>query len=1608
MKINEGRGILASRYLVALLAPAFIAGVMQVTWPFFEHTPIVLYILAIMFCGWFGGPGPGFLSLLVSVLLIDLLFVESYFGLWPRQRVYAIRLVILITVGMVSNMLSLWIHREKRRAKANLDLTRRAEAAQRESEANYRLLFEGNPLPMWVYDLETLVFIAVNKSAIDHYGYSREEFLAMTIKDIQTPEPFNSPLEQISETSDALPAVGTWRHLKKNGSVIEVEMTLHAIEFSGKPARLVLANDITDRKRMEDAIQASEESLARAQQIAHIGNWEWDLLTGEVRWSEEMYGIYGISREEFGDTFESVARFNHPDDRERVNRHIEAGLSQRKPQNFDYRIVRPDGTIRVINAQSQVYLDESGSPVKSAGTLQDITERKRMEDLLSEKERFINQIAELSPAVISVFDLATGRDIYISPDVERLLGYTPKEIAEMENPLSTLWHPEDIPGANEIMAELKPARDGEIVEFEYRVRRRDGEWRWVATRAMPFERDEDGVVQVVTVSIDITERKQVERAQRESHKQYETLVQSIDGIVWEADPRTFIFTFVSKQAERILGFPLERWFEGPDFWPDHMHPEDRDWAVAFCVNATNRREDHQFEYRMIAADGQVVWLNDIVTVHIVDDQTVLLRGVMVDITESKRTEEKLKQSEKQLAEAQHMASVGSWNYDLQANSHTWSDEAFRICGLHPRESHPSYATFIELVHPDDREIIKEALKHALKTQEQIDCYLRIIRPDGEERIIHSRGNAISDLNGSPTRMHGTVQDVTERKQAEDELRKQKEILQKIFDYSPVMITFIGADGRTKLVNREWEQIMGWSSEEVTSGDLDVFSELHPDPAYREEVLEYIAKANTQWADFKTRVRDGRILDTRWSNVLLSDGTSIGIGRDITAWKSAEAELRESEERYRDLVESSEELICTHDLQGLVLSANRAAAVSLGYPPKEYPVTMNLRDCLAPEVRDQFDDYLNTVQKEGFAKGLMVVQTSTGERRIWEYYNTLRTEGVATPIVRGMAHDITERRRAEEALRHAERKYRAIFENAGEGIFQSTPDGRFLAANPALARMYGFDSPEELIRSLTDISRQIYVDPKRREEFKHLLDAFGMVRGFEHQVLRKDGTMIWTSVNARVVRDEQDTIRYYEGTAQDVTDRKQAEEALRESEERYRELFENAKDAIYVQDLRGIYTSVNRAAEKLSGYTRNEIIGKHFEQFVAPEYLPLVRTNFAKKLVDKEQTAYEVDVLAKDGQRVPVELNSTLIFEHDVPVGIQGIARDITKRKRAEDDLRQQKEILQKIFDHIPVMIRLTGPDGNVHLVNREYERTTGWSLAEIQGKGLNLFAELYPDKNERQLIIERVATPRGDWADFRTTVRDGRVIDTTWTNIHLSAGMSLGIGQDISDRKRAEETLRSYSRKLIEAQEAERQHIARELHDQIGQVLTAIRINLQTIGNSCETDESQVLIHQGISIIDSALEQVRNLSFELRPSLLDGLGLVAALRWYSDQYARRTGIRTKTSTNLREGQTRLREELETACFRIVQEALTNVVRHANAKNVSVSLRKLDHQILLSIKDDGIGFDERSANGGASPIHLGLRGMKERALALSGTLAIESAPTRGTEIRASFPINSKED
>ena len=332
------------------------------------------------------------------------------------------------------------------------------------------------------------------------------------------------------------------------------------------------------------------------------------------------------------------------------------------------------------------------------------------------------------------------------------------------------------------------------------------------------------------------------------------------------------------------------------------------------------------------------------------------------------------------------------------------------------------------------------------------------------------------------------------------------------------------------------------------------------------------------------------------------------------------------------------------------------------------------------------------------------------------------------------------------------------------------------------------------------------------------------------------------------------------------------------------LLENARDAIYVHNLDGKYIFVNRAAEELSGYSREEILGHHFTQFLAPDQLGQVRDCLLSKLETERETTYQVDVIAKDGRRVPVEVSSRAIYENGVIVGVEGTARDITERKQAQD-------------------------------------------------------------------------------------------------------------------------TLRMFSRQLIEAQEDERRRIARDLHDQIGQTLTAVKMNLYTVQRFCNGPEAAHCLKDNIDAVDEALRLVRDLSVDLRPPLLDDLGLATALCWYVDRYGKRAGVTTKVLIELPNNNERFSRDLETACFRIAQEALTNIARHARATHVLLQLTRTPTTLEMVVRDDGIGFDPVALRKRARRVAtLGLLGMQERAHAAGGVLEIHSKATRGTEVRFSVPVD----
>ncbi len=352
-------------------------------------------------------------------------------------------------------------------------------------------------------------------------------------------------------------------------------------------------------------------------------------------------------------------------------------------------------------------------------------------------------------------------------------------------------------------------------------------------------------------------------------------------------------------------------------------------------------------------------------------------------------------------------------------------------------------------------------------------------------------------------------------------------------------------------------------------------------------------------------------------------------------------------------------------------------------------------------------------------------------------------------------------------------------------------------------------------------------------------------------------------------------------------------------------------------------------------------------------------------------------------------------------------------RAANEELRKQKEVLQKIFDHIPVMINFIGREGSIKLVNREWERVLGWTLEEIRDQRLDIVTECYPNPHDRQEALDFVSHSNGKWKEFKTRVRDGRLLDTIWAVVHLSDGTSIGFGRDITQQKQWEdrlragaEQLRALSASIQAAREEERTRVSRSIHDELGSAFTSLKWDLQSLDKALAKPVDPVAaealrarIATMMKLADSTINTVRRIAWELRPSVLDDLGLVEAIEWQAKQFEARTGIACQWSGFI--DNLVFDQEQATAIFRIFQEALTNILRHAGATRVDITMSQEPGGFVLTISDNGRGITGIEKSG------LGILGMQERVRLVNGTIEIHSVEGSGTTVSVRVPVGGQE-
>jgi PAS domain S-box-containing protein len=463
--------------------------------------------------------------------------------------------------------------------------------------------------------------------------------------------------------------------------------------------------------------------------------------------------------------------------------------------------------------------------------------------------------------------------------------------------------------------------------------------------------------------------------------------------------------------------------------------------------------------------------------------------------------------------------------------------------------------------------------------------------------------------------------------------------------------------------------------------------------------------------------------------------------------------------------------------------------------------------------------------------------------------------------------------------------------------------------------------------------------------------------------------------------------------------------LKAEGERIHALLNNCPTVVLIQDRAGRFVYASEGVRRITGLASHEVLGK-----TPLDVFPVE--------VGRHLTAIEDGVLASQKSQEIVEslpapgggVQYWQIVKFPVPcAGEQLLGStwvEITAQKQAEEELRKEKEILQNILDSSPAMIALNDEAGQWRFINRSCQDILGWSLEEVR-KHPDFTAACFPDPELRERARKFLDEADGIWADFPVTTRDGRIIDALCVSVRLFDGTILGMACDITERRQAEKTvhdnvelLKRLSSRLMEVQETERHRLALELHDEIGQLLTGLRLLLR-LNKDLPPEAYRNRFEQARAVVDDLISRVRGLSFDLRPADLDQLGLLPALLAIFERYTAQTGVLVNFKHQGVEK--RFPSQVETVAYRVVQEALTNAARHAGVAGLTVRVWADTDKLNLQIEDRGSGFDADAAL--KSPHSSGLHGMRERIMTVGGHITIESSPGAGTTITAELPLAS---
>lgn len=1297
---------------------------------------------------------------------------------------------------------------------------KKAEEALLENEELYRSLHESTGVGIGYYRPDGTV-ISFNQVAAKNMGGNPEDFAGKSIFDFfprEEAEFYYGRIQQSLESETpveyedyvSLPGGDIWffstfsKITNKKGDILGVQ---------------IISQNITERKKIELELEKSKKFLLDTQAIANLGTYTHDILTGWWESSEILNRIFGID-DKYPKNVEGWIKLVHPEHQDMMANHLAIEVvAQRGRFDKVYKIIRyNDKQTRWVHGLGELTFDSKGNPVKMIGTIRDITDQKVAEDALVEKELQYRTLANSGEALIYTTD-ADKACTYVNEPTIKFTGLT------FEQELGDGWaesiHPDDALAIFQKYSEVFDKR--ESYSIEYRLRHVSGEYRWIRDMGSPNYNSAGQFIGYIGYCFDITERKHAENALVEKELQYRTLANSGTALIWTSGLDK-LCNYFNEPWLRFTGRTLEQ--ELGNGWAEGVHPDDFDYCVDTYVTAFDKQEPFEMEYRLRHNSGEYRWIVDMGTPNYNRaGQFIGYIGYCFDITENKKAAEELAKLTKR--QGAILGSVPDIIMEVDNNKiYTWANQAgLEFFGNDVLGKEASYYfegeqetySLVNKIFEGDEETI------------YIESWQR--RKDGEKRLLAWWCKVLKDPSGNTTGALSTARDITDQNKMAEVLKKSEAQLSSFMKFVPDLVLIKDHELRPVYANDEYRKLfpidewMGKKPHELFPADVADTMVAKDTEALTKGYVSY----EETWEDQNHKKH---VFLTQKFRIPIPGSEPLlgGIISDITERKLAEDALRESEERYRSVVNVSPDGIIIH-YQGKVVFVNQTIMKLFGATNEKDLIGKQAIDYVHPDDRKNAMSRIVEMYKTG-------IPAPVAEERMLKLDGTpifVEVAAAFTPFEGKQAslvvmRDITERKQAEEALRQSQALYYSFIEQLPNPVFRKDIEGRFILVNSEFCKLKGQPREDFIGKKPLEVSPSKFSGPGKDSD-KMVYENLGeKIHGQilktgktfieEEQYYAADGSEIFKQVMRMPVADSDGNIIGSQGIMFDITERKKTEEELQKSYDLLTKLTNQVPGVVYQYRL---YPDGHSAFPISSSgmFDIYEVTSEEVREDASPVFTRLhpedldyiVETiNESARNLTHYQSEFRV-ILPKQGLRwrwcdaKPEKLDDGSVLWY-------GIITDITERKNAEEQMLK----LSKAVTQSPDSIVITDVNGNIEYVNPKFTEVCGYSFEEAMGQNPRILKSgEYPQEFYKELWDTILSG--NEWrGEIPNRKKNGELI---WESATISPIVNdkgkithfVSIKQDITEKKKIYNDLIKAKEKAEESDRLKSAFLANMSHE---------------------------------------------------------------------------------------------------------------------------------------------------------------------------------------------------